>query len=109
MTGSATKASIWAERIQQWELSGLSQRVFCERKAFKYTTFDYWRRQLSGSATEGKQSLKPVAAPLKLVPLQVSGERHDHAIVLRSPAGWELCLPSSVEPIWLAAILRSLP
>jgi hypothetical protein len=109
MTNSTTKAAIWAERIQSWEASGLTQRAFCEREAIKYTTFDYWHRQVATKVAKIKPALKPAGRPLKLVPVQISSEQRADAIVLRSPAGWELHLASSVEPAWLAAILRSLP
>ena len=62
---------------------------------------------------------RPVSGnDITLVPITVKAAEHlfdvardmpAESIKLKSPAGWEMQLPASIEPNWLIAILRQLP
>ncbi|MBI5752385.1 MAG: hypothetical protein HZA59_09615 [Hydrogenophilales bacterium] len=101
MANDAKKLSYWQQHFTRWESSGLSRRAYCAREGLALSTFDYWRRQTRANADQ------PSNAALTLVPVQVE-RRPDHT-TLRSPAGWELTLPVSVELADLAGLLKQLP
>jgi hypothetical protein len=102
------KWQYWTGHTKRWETSGLAQRAYCQREGLKFATFDYWRRQIHASA-KAKPAKKQSTGNLTLVPIRVTDQQNNSAIVLRSPAGWQLRLSSMVEPAWLINILRSLP
>jgi len=39
-----SKHELWAQRIADWQASGLSQRAFCQQQGLAITTFQSWRR-----------------------------------------------------------------
>lgn len=41
------RAAEMRRTLKEWEASGLSRRVFCEKRGIAVTTFDYWRRELA--------------------------------------------------------------
>jgi hypothetical protein len=107
----AVKLQHWTKRIGEWEASGVSQRAYCKQAGHKFATFDYWRRQIRVNGSAGRQERKAASASadrLRLVPVRVAGPAPGDSIVLRSPGGWQLTLPMSIDKPWLAAFLCSL-
>ena len=39
----------WQEHIKQWRSSGLTQKEYCRRNGFRWSTFHYWRKRLESS------------------------------------------------------------
>ena len=104
-----TKLEHWTQRLKDWEASGMTQRVFCEREGLKYGSFDYWCRQIRSTGATVKPTLHPVVTKkLTLVPVRVSDKRPSGGMVLRAPSGWQLELPGTVDTAWLATLLRQL-
>jgi len=105
------KLAYWRGQQQNWKQSGLSQRAYCERAGISWSSFDYWRRQVLAmpkKSVKSKPVSAPVAKPLALVPVQVRGAIPRAGFVLRSPSGWEICLPEDVEAAWLSDLLKRL-
>ena len=103
------KLSYWTKQIEDWKASGLSQRAYCEREGHKFPTFDYWRRQTRAndrSATSTKKTPATATAKLTLVPLRMEGQTKSDSLVLRSPDGWQLTMPITIDSHWLAAFMR---
>jgi hypothetical protein len=109
MTGNdKTKLQQWAQHLKDWESSGVTQRAYCEREGLKYSTFDYWRRQIRATGAAVKLTSKRVATKrLTLVPVRLSDKRSADSIVLRT-SRWQLELPGTVDTAWLASLLREL-
>lgn len=42
------RAKYWADQLDAWERSGLSQAEFCRRHGIKRVTLGWWKRQLRG-------------------------------------------------------------
>jgi len=105
------KLAYWRGQQQKWEKSGLSQRAYCEGAGINWSSFDYWRRQVLAMPKKSVKS-KPVSAPadkpLALVPVQVRAITPRGNVLLRSPSGWEICLPAEVEAAWLSDLLKRL-
>jgi hypothetical protein len=104
------KRAYWSKHVAAWRASGLSVSAFCRREGLKPSSFDYWRVQ-KGLVSE--LSTQQVGAKRKAITL-VAAQRLDAApaeaapIKLSNGLGWELSLPSSIEPKWLVALLRAL-
>jgi hypothetical protein len=45
--GKETERSVEMRRVlEEYAVSGLSRREFCQHRGITLTTFDYWRREL---------------------------------------------------------------
>jgi hypothetical protein len=133
MARDEAKWAYWTKQIKDWQASGLSRNAYCKREGLKPTTFDYWRPLIVLNHVETKTltqrlnshdiTLIPVALgqPLKVVAAndvddvvrEVAATAPGHPVSqplkLKSPSGWEIQLPVSVDPKWLIAVLRQLP
>ena len=137
MAKDEAKWAYWTKHIKAWQASGLSRHAYCQREGLKPTTFDYWRPLIASDHAEINAVKQPVSGndmtlvPVALVPgdprpaahavvqppaVKTSGHAVDvvrdvprELIKLKSPFGWEMQLPASIEPNWLIAILRQLP
>ena len=125
MAKDEAKWAYWTKQIKSWQASGLTRSAYCQREGLKPTTFDYWRPLITLVHAEGKTVNPSVSGnDITLVPVKVmalggsrpAAHRGDAArdmpldsIKLKSPSGWEMHLPASIEPNWLVAVLRQLP
>ena len=125
MAKDEAKWAYWTKQIKGWQASGLTRSAYCQREGLKPTTFDYRRPLITLVHAEGKTVNQPVSGnDITLVPVKVmalggsrpAAHRGDAArdmpldsIKLKSPSGWEMHLPASIEPNWLVAVLRQLP
>jgi hypothetical protein len=125
MAKDEAKWTYWIKQIKEWQASGLSRNAYCKREGLKPTTFDYWRPLIVSIHAEAKTLTPPVSShDITLVPVKVvNSSRPDDAVrdvprealKLKSPSGWEMQLPVSVDPKWLMAlgqllaVLRQLP
>lgn len=100
MATDAKKLSYWQAHFKRCQASGLTRSAYCAREGLALSTFDHWRRL---SRTPDRTS----NAALTLVPVRVESPLH-HA-TLKSPAGWEIKLPGSLNLCDLANILKQLP
>ena len=125
MARDEAKWSYWTKQIKDWQASGLSRNAYCEREGLKPTTFDYWRPLIVSMYAGAKTSTPSVSShDITLVPVAlgqplkvVDSSSTDDAVrdlpqatlKLKSPSGWEMQLPVSIDPKWLIAVLRQLP
>lgn len=90
----------WAEVVEQFEQSGLTQRAFAERRGLPLSTLQSWiyraRRQRPASA-----ALLPVriveAEPASAAPIE-----------LELPSGARLRFAPGTDPAYLARLLQAL-
>jgi hypothetical protein len=125
----------WTKQIKDWQASGLSRNAYCKREGLKPTTFDYWRPLMVLHHAEAKPLTQPLNShDITLVPVALSqplkvvaandvddvvrevppaatapGHPVSQPLKLKSPSGWEMQLPVSVDPKWLITVLRQLP
>lgn len=62
-------AQEWAEKLDDWNSSGLSIAAWCRRHHEGYHRFLYWRKRLSSSSAEGAGrfvELRMASAPIRL-------------------------------------------
>ena len=131
MARDEAKWAYWTKQIKDWQASGLSRNAYCQREGLKPTTFDYWRPLITLVHAEGNAVNQSVSGnDIMLVPVKVVAPGHPvdsvrdvpfeamalgQLLKLKSPSGWEMQLPTSVDPKWLMAlgqllaVLRQLP
>ena len=93
-----TKAD-WQALVDAHASSGQTATAFCRTHGLNSKYFSMRRRALVGAPAK----LKPKFSPVLLAPVLHSGD-----IRVECAGGVVLRLPSSVEPMWLAGLLRAL-
>jgi hypothetical protein len=118
MARDEAKWAYWTKQIKAWQLSGLSRNAYCQREELKPTTFDYWRPLIM--ANQAKETVVNQTANvdnITLIPVKLADSNSDAPIEmmaqgqplkLKSPSGWEMQLPSTVNTDWLIDLLRRL-
>ena len=111
MAKDEAKWAYWTKQIKDWRSSGLSRNAYCRREGLKPTTFDYWRPLIVADHAEAKAVKQPVSGnDVTLVRVALApGHPVGQPLKLKSPSGWEMQLPASIDPNWLIAVLRQLP
>ena len=94
------REAVWKERFNQWRESGLSQRAYAlPLHGFPPRQVGYWVRRLNAEVSQQK------LVPAVHVPVAMTGP----ALVLRSPGGWTIDVPSGLPPATLTELLRCPP
>lgn len=94
------RRAVWLGHVQAWHDSGLTQVAYCRQHDLKPKALAYWIRR-------SRQT--PSSDALTLLPLVVAPSvSSTPPLCLQHPSGWQLSLPDSVEPAWLAQVLRGL-
>lgn len=119
MAVDVKKLAYWTEHHHAWEVSGVTQRVYCQREGLSFATFDYWRRLARDQGNCLGQE-----ATLTLVPVRVASGAGHHtdvsavsalplpalqSITLRSPGGWQISFSTAEELAALLPLLQQLP
>jgi hypothetical protein len=97
-TKSNEKLAFWQRRIEEYRSSGLSRRVFCERKGIKKSSLDYWFTRIRKERAEsGLVEVKVYAGttPLTWLELIVADKYRVH-------------LHRDFDPELLVAVLKAL-
>jgi hypothetical protein len=95
-----TKRSAEMRRmLEEYKVSGLSRRKFCEERSIPLTTFDYWRWEHGGKA--GKQARRP-----RLVKVDVAASETAGQFVLSLANGRRIESSWGFADIELARLIR---
>lgn len=78
---SRQKRQFWKTHVEQWQLSGLSQRAYCRKHGLKTNHFYYWRRRIQ--SPQGQISFLPVALPERF-----SARQKVSAVRIHAPNGF---------------------
>ena len=101
MEPMSVRRASWTAHVKSWRDSGLTQAAYCRRHALNCKTFAAWLKR-------GNATTTPANLPLTLVPITVSQPTAGGELLLRHASGWQLALPSAIEPAWLASLLRGM-
>jgi hypothetical protein len=101
MEPMSVRRASWIAHVKSWRDDGLTQAEYCRRHALNTKTFSTWIKRSNTSPI-------PANLPLTLVPVTVSQPAAAKELLLRHASGWQLALPSTIEPAWLAGLLRGL-
>lgn len=99
MEPMAVRRASWIAHVKSWRDSDLTQADYCRRHALKCKTFAAWIKRCNST---------PANLPLTLVPITVTQPVAAGELLLRHASGWQLALPSAIEPAWLASLLRGM-
>jgi hypothetical protein len=93
----------WNHHIEAWQASGLSQAAYCRLHGLGVSSF-------SARLSEHRAFSPPPPTPPTLVPVKIGPAQPAAAdpLVLRTASGHRLELPASVDPRWVAELLRCL-
>lgn len=61
---TAAKAELWADRIRDFQDSGLSYKEWCQKHEIAFSTFHYWFRKLQAGSQAETSCDNPVFAKL---------------------------------------------
>lgn len=75
------KENLWADRIKDFQDSGLSRKKWCQIHEISLSTFSYWIRKLQTESAETETCNDPVFAKLPSGQEIRSGALSDHAPV----------------------------
>lgn len=93
----------WSSIMKQYELSGLSQKKFCEQNNLSYGTFKTHRYPASSTHQKKKnESVKPGFEKIRL--------RTDNVKTLKlmHPSGIECTIPSTLNDQAILSLIRGL-
>ncbi|MFC3378003.1 hypothetical protein ACFOLJ_27910 [Rugamonas sp. CCM 8940] len=98
---SGVRRALWAERVQQWRDSGMSQRGFALKQGWPLRQTAYWIRVLRDDVA---------AAPPQLLPVVIERGAADAApaVTLHGAGGWRVEIAAGQSAAWLAELLRRL-
>ncbi len=99
--------SQWRERVEAFERSGLSRRVWCAAQGLSVGTLDYWRYRLRSTAKAvpkvGSQSMVPIVVRSDEPEATAGG-----TVTLVLLSGMRLSAPVGIDATWLARLLREI-
>jgi hypothetical protein len=98
----------WCALVAGYEVSGVSQRAFCEQRGVALSTFRYWRGRLAQDAGEVRTA--PPRA-VQLVPVQVVADLPagtGSGVMLRAGAGVRIELATGFDAATLQRVLTAL-
>jgi len=72
---SKASPSEWAERVEQWRSSGLSQSEFCRRQGLALATFNRKAVALVGKSVRSGAAAEPSEEPPHWLEVRMSGQR----------------------------------
>lgn len=100
--GIKDKAAHWQYHIEQWQLSDLSQAVYCQQQGLSLASMGYWRTRLKKSQAIADS---PEVA-VSFVPVQLTSM--NSSLTLRTQQGLSLDLSAGFDPALLKEVLQVL-
>jgi len=85
--------------INEWQQSGLSQKVYCEQHSIRYHVFHYWYKRYRDAQATDKE---PGFLSLKIKPSSDSAAPHTELLL---PDGKRLLFHQPVSSDYLKAII----
>ena len=101
MEPMSVRRASWIAHVESWRDSRLTQAEYCRRHSLNTKTFAAWIKRCNTQSISEN-------LPLTLVPITVTQPVAAKELLLHHVSGWQLALPSTVEPVWLAGLLLGL-
>ncbi len=100
----AQRRAQWLDHIASWEKSSLTRAAYCQETGLKRNTFNDWvvRARRKGEGVAGE------SPALSWVPVSIQADEASPGFELRGANSWQLSLPATVSPQWVANLLREL-
>jgi hypothetical protein len=98
------KSSLWQEHIEGWEMSGLTQGVYCQQHAISLASFGYWRTRLKRMQPD--KNGREIEA--RFLPVQLMSTQHDPLLTIRTPQNVSIDVSRGFDPQLLKEVLQVL-
>ena len=101
--------SEWAEIVEQWRGSGLSQKAFAKRRGLAAGTLSWWSRELRVRSSDdpAPEFVAVEVAGSESSGVARAGSTDRVAGVIRT-AGGDFLVAADADPGWVAAVLSGL-
>ena len=96
----SSKRGVWVERMESWQLSGVSVAAFCRAENLSRAQFVYWQRALG--AVKVASAKRPMLVPVRVDTVPVS------ALELALPNGLRLRVPPGFPSHEVVSLVRGL-
>ncbi len=93
----------WCELFAEHKSSGLTAAAFCRERGLCSSHFSTRRKQLLAKEADVSTNSTP-----SFIPVAVSARATTSMIELHWGNAYQLCVPTSVSPDWLAAFIHQL-
>lgn len=105
------RRTLWQERINQWQQSGLRLAAFARHHELDIKRLAYWRTRLKNNASGSThQTLVPLRIQAVSPQIDASAPLAPAACLsITSPGGWHISLPTTLPVTWLGELLGHLP
>ena len=100
--GEQVREQMYAH-IEQWKLSGLSQKDYCEQRAVKYHVFHYWYK-LYRDQHQAAQEPQP-KSPATFIPLTLSTSPATAFVELHLSGGHHIVFHQIISVDYLKALI----
>jgi hypothetical protein len=98
------KASLWQQRIEGWETSGLTQWMYCQQHDISLASFGYWRTRLKRiQPNKNSQQIET-----RFLPVQLMSSRHDPSLTIRTAQNLSIDVAAGFDPQLLKEVLQVL-
>lgn len=94
-----SKSSFWTDHIESWQVSGLTQREYCQRQAISLASFGYWRGKLRRAAA---------STGTGLVPMALASAADDASLEVILPNHLSIKIPMTAQPSRVASWIQVL-
>ena len=102
MEQAGEREALWRRHVEAWQVSGVTQRAYCEEHGLKAASLGYWRQRLAKESG----GVVAAAAPVTLVPVTRTPvvAHASPSLLLHSPGGWRLEFGTLPAVGWLHAL-----
>ena len=106
---AASKAALWADRIQAFQESGLSRKDWCQQNEIPQSTLNYWIRKIQLEAPETEPASDPVFAKLPSEQeLQFNAGTGNHSVTILLPENIRIEVGAECPARLINALLQAL-
>jgi transposase len=98
---NSSKHDFWKSHLEAQATSGMSIKAYCHENGLNFSSWHYWRKRLSASATSQPEPQNP------FIPLAMPGFTSS-VIRLRVGLSVQLEIPATMSPEWIARLVTHL-
>jgi len=102
------KRVYWGKQIQAWEVSGLTQKEFCEQNKLKLGSFVKWRQRLRKEVNNKSETASPHLIPVSIKSVVGEPPQPRHVIGIELGQDKRIELPLTISAKQLQIIFSCL-
>ncbi|STX57432.1 Uncharacterised protein [Legionella israelensis] len=99
-----SRREFWQSHNDSWEVSGLTQAVYCEQQGISHSAFCYWRGRLRPKASKAQRTSPHFLAVKSAVEPTSANTPYEPAIQLMLPNGVRLGISGQTDKVILREV-----